>query len=252
LLTLAGALFPLTRSLSLPGWAGAGALPPPPPPPSLPSSPSPGMFKRVTLKDPLSRIYAQRLRSVPAPVNEGVIARPRRREEVAHLAEGKSSAGKGKAAKAEQQAVDQYVDDVITSMGNAQPPEPGLRAAPPKPSGQASAAKPRKRRAAGAEVGTGAGAAAGAEMPAMGGSGRVVLNHSTHIPGLIDVLHRLVETEGIFTIVPGPLSRCAICIQRGGGREGGGGGERERSRDIGGGGKEGILVIVPGRLYRCA
>jgi hypothetical protein len=167
------------------------------------------MFKRVTLKDPLSRIYAQRLRSVPAPVNEGVIARPRRQEEAAHLAEA-GKGNKGSAAKAEQQAVDQFIDDVITSMGNAQPPKPELRAAPPKPPGQGSGAKPRKRRAAGAEVGTGAGAAAGPEMPAMGGRGRVVLNHSTHIPGLIDVLHRLVETEGIFTVVPGPLSRCAI------------------------------------------
>lgn len=43
--------------------------------------------------------------------------------------------------------------------------------------------------------------------PATGGKGRVVLNHSTHIPQLIDVLGRLVDMHGIFTLVPGQLSR---------------------------------------------
>ena len=37
--------------------------------------------------------------------------------------------------------------------------------------------------------------------------GRVVMNHSTHIPGLINVLNRLVETDGVFTVVPGQLSK---------------------------------------------
>ena len=35
-----------------------------------------------------------------------------------------------------------------------------------------------------------------AEVPGKGGKGRVVLNHSTHIPGLIEVLQRLVEMDG--------------------------------------------------------
>jgi hypothetical protein len=35
--------------------------------------------------------------------------------------------------------------------------------------------------------------------------GRVVLNHSTHVPGLLAVLHRLVETRGVRTAVPGRL-----------------------------------------------
>ncbi|MBD2102302.1 DUF2103 domain-containing protein [Leptolyngbya sp. FACHB-261] len=37
-------------------------------------------------------------------------------------------------------------------------------------------------------------------------SGRVVLNHSTHVPGLIPILHELARRDGIQTITPGVLS----------------------------------------------
>ena len=37
--------------------------------------------------------------------------------------------------------------------------------------------------------------------------GRVVLNHSTHIPGLIPVLEKLSQREGIQTITPGVIGR---------------------------------------------
>ncbi|PSB23858.1 DUF2103 domain-containing protein [Stenomitos frigidus] len=35
--------------------------------------------------------------------------------------------------------------------------------------------------------------------------GRLVLNHSTHIPGLIPLLERLIRQEGIQTITPGVI-----------------------------------------------
>ena len=38
-------------------------------------------------------------------------------------------------------------------------------------------------------------------------SGRLVLNHSTHIPGLIPLLKRLVDRIGIQTITPGVIGR---------------------------------------------
>lgn len=38
-------------------------------------------------------------------------------------------------------------------------------------------------------------------------SGRLVLNHSTHIPGLLPFLKRLVAQPGIQTITPGRLAR---------------------------------------------
>lgn len=38
-------------------------------------------------------------------------------------------------------------------------------------------------------------------------SGRLVLNHSTHIPGLIQVLERLTKLESIQTITPGVIGR---------------------------------------------
>jgi hypothetical protein len=37
--------------------------------------------------------------------------------------------------------------------------------------------------------------------------GRLVLNHSTHIPGLIPVLAKLAEQPGIKTVTPGRLAR---------------------------------------------
>jgi hypothetical protein len=39
------------------------------------------------------------------------------------------------------------------------------------------------------------------------GGGRLVLNHSTHIPGLIAVLERLVKSVSIQTITPGVIGR---------------------------------------------
>ena len=38
-------------------------------------------------------------------------------------------------------------------------------------------------------------------------SGRLVLNHSTHIPGLISVLQRLTKLNGVQTITPGVIGR---------------------------------------------
>ncbi|MBW4695914.1 MAG: DUF2103 domain-containing protein [Lyngbya sp. HA4199-MV5] len=37
-------------------------------------------------------------------------------------------------------------------------------------------------------------------------SGRLVLNHSTHIPGLIPLLERLTHQAGIQTITPGVIA----------------------------------------------
>ncbi len=38
-------------------------------------------------------------------------------------------------------------------------------------------------------------------------TGRLVLNHSTHIPGLIQVLERLAKLDDIQTITPGVIGR---------------------------------------------
>ncbi len=38
-------------------------------------------------------------------------------------------------------------------------------------------------------------------------NGRLVLNHSTHIPGLIRMLERLTKLGGIQTITPGVIGR---------------------------------------------
>ncbi|MDB9495325.1 DUF2103 domain-containing protein [Spirulina major CS-329] len=37
--------------------------------------------------------------------------------------------------------------------------------------------------------------------------GRLVWNHSTHVPGLIPVLERLITHEGIQTVTPGVIGR---------------------------------------------
>ncbi|MDJ0796673.1 MAG: DUF2103 domain-containing protein [Calothrix sp. MO_167.B12] len=38
-------------------------------------------------------------------------------------------------------------------------------------------------------------------------SGRLVWNHSTHLPGLIPLLERLCKVEGMQTITPGEIGR---------------------------------------------
>ena len=38
-------------------------------------------------------------------------------------------------------------------------------------------------------------------------SGRLVWNHSTHLPGLIPILERLCNLEGIQTVTPGKIGR---------------------------------------------
>lgn len=38
-------------------------------------------------------------------------------------------------------------------------------------------------------------------------NGRLVLNHSTHIPGLIKILELLTKLDGIQTITPGVIGR---------------------------------------------
>jgi len=38
-------------------------------------------------------------------------------------------------------------------------------------------------------------------------NGRLVWNHSTHIPGLIPILERLTRIQGIQTITPGAIGR---------------------------------------------
>jgi len=38
-------------------------------------------------------------------------------------------------------------------------------------------------------------------------TGRLVLNHSTHIPGLIPILTRLAKQPGIKTVIPGRIAR---------------------------------------------
>ncbi len=40
-----------------------------------------------------------------------------------------------------------------------------------------------------------------------GKKGRLVFNHSTHLPGLIPVLERLAERSGVKTITPGRIAR---------------------------------------------
>jgi hypothetical protein len=37
--------------------------------------------------------------------------------------------------------------------------------------------------------------------------GRLVWNHSTHIPGLIPILERLCQADGIQTVTPGVIGR---------------------------------------------
>ena len=41
----------------------------------------------------------------------------------------------------------------------------------------------------------------------MSSDGRLVWNHSTHLSGLIPILEKLIECEGVTTITPGRIKR---------------------------------------------
>ena len=41
----------------------------------------------------------------------------------------------------------------------------------------------------------------------MSSDGRLVWNHSTHLPGLIPILEKLIECEGVSTITPGRIKQ---------------------------------------------
>ena len=48
----------------------------------------------------------------------------------------------------------------------------------------------------------------------MSSDGRLVWNHSTHLPGLIPILEKLIECEGVSTITPGRIKRTRSHIPR--------------------------------------
>lgn len=48
----------------------------------------------------------------------------------------------------------------------------------------------------------------------MASDGRIVWNHSTHLPGLIPILEKLVTVDGINTITPAVLSRARSNAQQ--------------------------------------
>jgi hypothetical protein len=41
----------------------------------------------------------------------------------------------------------------------------------------------------------------------MSSDGRLVWNHSTHLPGLIPILEKLIKCEGITTVTPGRIKQ---------------------------------------------
>ena len=41
----------------------------------------------------------------------------------------------------------------------------------------------------------------------MSSDGRLVWNHSTHLPGLIPILEKLIECEGVSTVTPGRIKK---------------------------------------------
>ena len=94
---------------------------------------------------------------------------------------------------AELKEVNDMSPSVPAATRPTRQPSVPLQAAPAQPPAQARQPKPGPRDKAGGNT---------AEES---GSGRVVINHSTHIPGLLPVLQRLVQTKGIRTAVPGRL-----------------------------------------------
>ena len=109
-------------------------------------------------------------------------------------------------AKGAQAPDERFVEDLLAELKEEEqsprlPPATPPKRQSPAPLLAPRAATPREqeRQAEPAAPREKGGSRAGEE------AGRVVLNHSTHIPGLLPVLHRLVQTSGIRTAVPGRL-----------------------------------------------
>ena len=180
-----------------------------------------GHLKRVTVKDPLSRIYAQRLIKEPAPISPQAVTRPRPpkawKGQGATVKAGEEDGNARMGSKlvgsevTEGQVVDAFVDDVLNSIGAVVRGGGGGGGGGGRGGGSEAGGREGKGNERRRDKGAAASALA-ATRPGPGveeGSGkkgRVVMNHSTHIPGLLDVLNRLVAMDGISTIVPGALS----------------------------------------------
>lgn len=150
-----------------------------------------GVYKSVTLKDPLKRVYAQRLKDLPADIGseEAVMrapspngrvrtpspaTRPMSQQTVTDSGDGKDAPN--------------FVDDFLSEMrGGGGEAETKART-----TSAGKRAKDRKGKGGGGSGGSGQ---QGMSKPVDGGSGRVVMNHSTHIDGLIPVLQRLAQTQ---------------------------------------------------------
>ena len=113
-----------------------------------------------------------------------------------------------KSANAKQISDEHFVEDLLAELKEEEEGLPSLPAAtrpkkqPPVPLQAPRAPPSHKEQEPPSKRGPprdNAGGRAGEE------AGRVVLNHSTHIPGLLPVLHRLVQTSGVRTAVPGRL-----------------------------------------------
>lgn len=135
-------------------------------------------YKSVTLKDPLSRVYAQRLKDLPADIGskEAVMRAP-------------SPNGKGRTPSPDAKS-SSFVDDLLSEVrGRGENVETVPRSIGRSPSRQG------KEGGGGRAKGGRGSDAEGAKEPKKGGNGRVVMNHSTHIDGLIPVLKRLCQTQ---------------------------------------------------------
>uniref|UniRef100_A0A7S0EKY4 Uncharacterized protein n=1 Tax=Hanusia phi TaxID=3032 RepID=A0A7S0EKY4_9CRYP len=159
-----------------------------------------GMFKAVTLKDPLRRVYAQRLKKDQKPVTEALKRPP------------KAAPSRDRNDRNDEQTAEKFLDDILDSQSPPLAPPPSRSpplsqkpAQPPQPQAtpRASPSKAAKKSEKSSE-----------DKPEEEGEGRLVLNHSTHLPGILPVLQRLAAFKGINTIVPGRLSRASSNCQK--------------------------------------
>ena len=89
------------------------------------------------------------------------------------------------------------------------------------------------------------------QEPPSGGGGRVVMNHSTHVEGLVPVLRRLEKDQFVKTVIPGPLRKgnsklesFELRLQRDDSCGRGGHGGRGGRGDQGGrGGRGGVFAV---------
>jgi hypothetical protein len=169
-----------------------------------------GMFKSVTLKNPSGRGYLEK-ENIPSIADaldppEQVIESSRVSNQVNQPT---TSAGTAFVTAEDPNFVGDFLsvlrEDEFSDILRSAPTRPKSKPKSSVSTGGESVSAKKTQTFGSTKTKSSISSPEAADARTSEARGRLVLNHSTHIPGLITVLQRLTGTAGISTIIPGRL-----------------------------------------------